>query len=81
MMMLHNPNGNSVVSCPLCENNGILRFVVPTLCGVVFKNKIEIDDCPLCDGWGMVELKTETNDNRRADNPERDIHTRGSSFL
>ena len=81
MMMMFNPYGNNVASCPLCQQKGILKFVVPVLRDKVFKYEVEIDDCPLCDGDAFVEIKDDKDDDRRTGNPEGNIHTRGSSFL
>ena len=81
-MMFNNPNGNSVNSCPLCNQNGILKFVVPVLRDKMIKYEEVIDDCPVCEGWGFIEIKKETDVNSRTtDNPEGDIHTGGGSLF
>lgn len=80
-MMFNNPNGNSVCSCPLCNEEGILTFVMPVLMNKVFKYKEIEDQCPICEGWGMIEIKEEKDEHRTTDNSAGDIHTgRGSLF-
>jgi len=80
-MMFYNPNGNSVCSCPLCNETGILTFVEPVLMNKVFKYKEIEDECPICEGWGLVEIKDDKDEHRTTNNPARDIHSGGSSFL
>lgn len=75
-MILNNPNGNNVAPCPLCRERGFLKFEVPILRNSIFMYEIEIDDCPLCEAYGLVEIKEDTKDERGAtDNREGDFHS------
>ena len=76
-MMFNNPNGNSVSTCPVCLEDGILKFEVVVLKDKIFKRETRIDDCPLCDAFGYIEIiEDKRNEHRTRDNREGDIHPR-----
>ena len=75
-MILNNPHGNNVTTCPLCKEKGFLKFEVPVLRRSVFRYEIQIDDCPLCEAYGLIEIKEDTRDeHRETDNTEGDLHS------
>ena len=74
----------NLVDCPVCEHSsqpGIIKYF-----GYAFKNhmivyKEKVDDCPLCDAYGRIQITETTDVSRRSNTGEGDFHPGRSSVV
>ena len=75
-MKLNKPNGNIISKCPVCKEAGILKFDIIVLKDKYFQYEKKIEDCPLCNAFGYIEVIEDKNEQRIGDNKEGDIYPR-----